>query len=520
MREAIPHTLGDLVRRAAVRWGDRVAFTFGERTTTFAQLDSITNQVANRLRAEGIGKGDRIAYLGKNTDIFFRLHWGAAKLGVVLVPVNWRLAPLEAAYVINDAEAILLFAAEGLASAVSGLCSVRKTITLEGATNDPASFAAWIEGASTDDLLCSVEPDDVILQLYTSGTTGHPKGAMLTGDSLIHIRTAQPPGAVWSSWSDDEAVLLSMPLFHIGGVGLSLNGLVFGARMFILQEFNPKVFLDHIAKDGVTRLFIVPAALKLLLQEPTIGEVDFSRLRCIAYGSSPISLELLRECLDVFKCSFVQNYGLTETCGTVVTLPPADHDPQGSPRMLSAGRAIEGVELGILDPSGHPLPAGEIGEIALRTRANMKGYWKLPEVTRATISDDGWLHTGDAGYLDEDGYLFIQDRLKDVIISGGENIYPAEVERVLNDHPDIAECVVFGIPDVKWGEAVHAVTVWREGVMPDVSGLSPWLKERLASYKLPKAYSVADSLPRNATGKVMRRDLREPYWAGQARRVG
>lgn len=520
MADDIPHTLGDLVRRAGARWPERIAFVDGNRRTSYGDLDRLTNKVANRLLSEGAGKGDRIAYLGKNTAEYFFLFWGAAKIGAVFVPVNWRLAPAEAAYVINDAEAILLFASDGFGIGLTGLETVRRTVALNGAGDEQGEFAEWIADAAESDPRCPVDPADVVLQLYTSGTTGHPKGAMLTGDSLIHVRTAQPAGSLWSSWSEDEVVLLSMPLFHIGGVGLSLNGLVFGARMFILQEFAAKVFLKHIAEEGVTRLFIVPAALKLLLAEPNVRDIDFSRLRCIAYGASPIGLDLLRECLDVFGCGFVQNYGLTETCGTVVTLTPDDHDPEGSPKMLSAGRAIDGVELGIMDTSGQLLAPGEIGEIVLRSRANMQGYWKLPEVTRETILADGWLRTGDAGYVDADGYLFIQDRIKDVVISGGENIYPAEIERVLNSHPDITEAVAFGIPHEKWGEAVHAVIVWREGASEDAAELNLWLRSRLASYKLPKSISSAETLPRNATGKLMRRELREPYWADRARRVG
>lgn len=518
--ESVPHTLGDLVRRAARRWPDRIAFVDGDLETSFGELDRLTNRVANRLLSEDVQKGDRIAYLGKNMTEYFLLFWGAAKIGAVFVPVNWRLAPAEARYVVDDAEAVMVFATEAFADDVGSPALVRRTVVLRAGAGNPRDFESWLAGATADDPFVGVDPHDVVLQLYTSGTTGHPKGAMLTGDSLVHIRTAQPPGALWSSWSDEEVVLLSMPLFHIGGVGLALNGLVFGGRMFILQEFNAALFLRYIEEEGVTRLFIVPAALKQLLAEPGVRDVDFGRLRCISYGSSPIGLDLLRECLEVFGCGFVQNYGLTETCGTVVALGPEDHLAEGSPKMLSAGRALEGVELAIADASGNLLGPGETGEILLRSRANMAGYWKLPDVTRDTISAEGWLRTGDAGYVDAEGYLFIQDRIKDVVISGGENIYPAEIERALNEHPDIVESVVFGIPDEKWGEAVHAVLVWRGDGEPDAATLNLWLALRLARYKLPKSYTSRESLPRNATGKILRRDLRAPYWSGRSRKVG
>jgi acyl-CoA synthetase (AMP-forming)/AMP-acid ligase II len=242
-------------------------------------------------------------------------------------------------------------------------------------------------------------------------------------------------------------------------------------------------------------------------------------MKYMLYGASPIPLDLLKECMAVFGCQFVQLYGMTETCGTVVVLEPEDHNPEGSPRMRSAGRPMHGVELAILDPEGQRVGVGNVGEIAIRSEANMTGYWKQPEATARTIAADGWLRTGDAGYLDADGFLYIHDRIKDMIISGGENIYPAEVENAIFGHPEVADVAVIGVPDAKWGESVKAMVVRAPDSTLSEAQIIAWARQRIAGYKAPRSVDFIEALPRNASGKILRRSLREPYWQALDRQV-
>jgi fatty-acyl-CoA synthase len=334
--------------------------------------------------------------------------------------------------------------------------------------------------------------------------------------SLVRAGGAERPD--WNKWSNDDVSLVAMPVFHIGGSGWGVLGLYHGAKGVIAREFDPTKVLDFFEKSGITKLFMVPAAMQFVVRQPRAREVDFSRLKYMLYGASPIPAALLKECIEVFKCGFVQMYGMTETTGTIVALPPEDH-VEGLDRMRSAGKALPGVELAILDADGNRLPSGEVGEIATRSGSNMAGYWNLPEATAKTLDKDNWLRTGDAGYLDKDGYLYIHDRIKDMIISGGENIYPAEVESAICDHPDVAEVAVVGVPDDRWGEAVKAIVVMKPGKKATSADIIGFTRQRIAGFKTPKSVDFIEALPRNASGKILRRHLRDPYWAGKDRQV-
>jgi acyl-CoA synthetase (AMP-forming)/AMP-acid ligase II len=287
----------------------------------------------------------------------------------------------------------------------------------------------------------------------------------------------------------------------------------------VLAEFTPDGFFDAVEHHGVTRLFIVPAALGILLNHPRCATVDYARLKYILYGAAPIPLELLRQCIDMFKCEFIQAYGMTETTGTICMLPPEDHDPAGNARMRSAGKALPGVELRIVDEDGNEVPLGDVGELITRSSNNMVGYWNLPEASAKAIDGEGWVRTGDAAYMDADGYLFIHDRVKDMIISGGENVYPAEVESAIYGHPDVLEVAVVGVPDAKWGEAVKAFCAPKPGASIDPENVIAYARERIAGFKVPKTVEVIDALPRNASGKILRKDLRAPFWVGYDRQV-
>lgn len=518
-----PATLTDVVRTQAKVRPDSIVFDFEGRLTTFEQLDKFTNRVANGLLALGLKPHDRIAYLGKNSDCYFELLLGAMKANIVMAPVNWRLAAPEVAYIVNSSSAAALFVGPefiDLARAIQPeIPNVRVIITTEGGAPEWRDYAAWRDAQTSEDPNIPVTGDDVALQLYTSGTTGKPKGAMLLHAnflSLISLDRDNPPA--WNVWNTSDVSLVAMPISHIGGSGWGLLGVYHGAKGIIAREFDPTKVLDFFENYGISKIFMVPAAMQFVVRQPRAREVDFSKLKYMLYGASPIPAALLRECIDVFGCGFVQMYGMTETTGTIVTLEPEDH-VEGRACMRSAGRARSGVELAILDADGKRLPTGEVGEIATRSGSNMKGYWNQPEATARTIDTDGWLRTGDAGYMDEDGYLYIHDRIKDMIISGGENVYPAEVESAICDHPDVAEAAVFGVPDDKWGEAVMAIVVAKAGKSISASDLLAFTRSRIAGFKTPKAVDFIAALPRNASGKILRRELRDPYWVGKERQV-
>jgi acyl-CoA synthetase (AMP-forming)/AMP-acid ligase II len=495
---------------------DMFAMIEDDRRLTYAALDARTAQVVAALQAAGLAKGDRIAWLGKNSDLYFMLFYGAARLGIVMVPVGWRLSPKEIAYIIGDTEARLLFAGPGFEEAARAIATelphVERVFSADEARD-------WIEQAARVDFT-PAGPSDAVLQLYTSGTTGNPKGAVLSNLNLFGLRVpAETAELPWSQWGEDEVALVAMPCAHIGGTGLGVLALSAGVPSYILAEFSPDGVLDAVEKGGVTRFFMVPAALQMVINHPRAAATDFSRLKYIIYGAAPIPLELLRECIKVFGAEFIQAYGMTETTGTIVSLWPEDHDPNGNIRMRAAGRALPGVELKVVDEDGNEVPIGEVGELMTRSSNNMLYYWKMPEATAKTVTDDGWIRTGDACYLDEDGYLFIHDRMKDMIITGGENVYPAEVESAIYGHPAIAEVAVIGVPDDKWGEAVKAVCVAKPGATIDEADVIAWTRAKIAAFKVPKTIDIIATLPRNASGKILRKDLRAPYWEGRERMV-
>ncbi len=497
---------------------------FEGRETNWAQFEARTNQAANGLAALGVKPGERICYVGKNTDWYFEAWFAATKIGAVMCPIGWRLAPPEVAFIIEDSKAPVVIVGEEFVEhveKVAALLSFRPKVIALGA-NDRGwpIYADWRDQQSNAPPAHVVDRQDVCIQLYTSGTTGNPKGVMLTHYNFTFLRkTMDDANLTWNRWSAEDVSLVAMPISHIGGSGWGFQSFYFGALAVIAREFDPNAVLDFIERDRISKLFLVPAAMQIVLRNPRAREVDYSRLKTILYGASPIPLELLKEGIAVFKCGFAQQYGMTETTGTVVALPPEDHDVAGAPRMRSAGKALPGMEIRVIADDGSTMPLGEVGEIAVKGPNNMKGYWNLPEATAKTLGADGWLRTGDAGYMDADGYVYIHDRVKDMIISGGENIYPAEVENAIFGHPAVAEVAVIGVPDEKWGEAVKAIVALKPGAEGDPASIIAWARERIAAFKTPKSVDFIDALPRNASGKILRRQLREPYWKGMTRAV-
>lgn len=486
------------------------------RTLTYGQLHRESNRIAHALHAAGLTPGDRVAYLGKESEHYYEVLFGCAKSGTVLVPVNWRLTAPEVSHILQDSGTELLFVEAEFAPLLDRLTSPppRNVVRL-GA---PEGFSAWKASHPDTDLLAHATADTPVAQLYTSGTTGLPKGVVLAHRSFFAIRDAMASeGLDWIDWRAGDVALIGIPGFHVGGLWWATQNFNAGTTVVAMRAFAARDAVDLIRDLGVTTACVVPAMLRLMLGEPGVSAADFASLRKTVYGGSPISQALLEESLAVLGCEFAQIYGLTETGNTAVCLPPHDHVP-GGPRMQAAGHPYPGVRSKVIDDQGRELPAGAVGEVCLATEARMVEYWGLPDKTAETLID-GWIHTGDAGYIDQDGYLFIRDRIKDAILVAGENVYPAEIENALEHHPGVAEALVVGAPDERWGESVHAFVVAAPGPRPSPRELHTFLVSRLASFKLPARYEFIDQVPRNPSGKILRRELRDRFWAAADRKV-
>lgn len=518
-RPAPLRTLADIVRVQAVARADQPAILCEGRRVDYAALHRVSKQAAHGIRAAGLRPGDRLAYLGKESEHYYELLFGAAKSGTVLVPINWRLTANEVEHVLRDSGSKLLFVdsvTEPVARKVAAEVPGITIISLDCAHAPGGGFTDWVSAFPDAELLTRVRPDDPIVQMYTSGTTGLPKGVVLAHRSFFAVRDAlASEGLDWIDWREGDRSLIGMPGFHIGGLWWALQGFSAGVTNVVIREFTPSGAVELIRKLGVTTACMVPAMLRLVLAEPGATKADFTTLRKIIYGGAPISESLLAECVAGFGCDFAQIYGLTETGNTALCLPPADHVPG---KLRAAGRPYPGFEVAIVDSEGNRLPAGEIGEVCLRTPAAMVEYWNLPEATAKTLVD-GWVHTGDAGIVDEDGYLFIRDRIKDMIIVAGENVYPAEIENVITKHPGVAEAAVVGVPDQRWGEAVHAFVVPVDGQEVQARDLAAFVQGKLAAFKAPLRYEFLDKVPRNPSGKILRRELRARFWRDEERAV-
>jgi long-chain acyl-CoA synthetase len=511
----------DIIRQnVANQPPDKIAVELPGQSSTWPELHARAGQISAALTEAGVGSQDRVALIDKNAIEYFELLFGAGMLDAVLVAVNWRLAAEEMRYIVNDSDAKVLvvheeFAEQLAAMVASGLDHNPKIIVI-GAAGEHTSWNDWLEGRPTDDPGGEGGPEAVALQLYTSGTTGLPKGAQLTNHNFTSLLASA------ESWGmDDNAVnLAAMPLFHIGGSGWALYGMSNGAITILMRELDPNGALEMLQDKGVTHAFLVPAVLQFLQLMPH-DHIDLSKMQLMAYGASPITEEVLVGSMEMFGCDFIQVYGLTETTGAVTQLFPEDHDPGGEKAHLlrSAGQPLPGVQLKIVDEDTlESLPDGEVGEIWIQADSNMVGYWKLPEATAEALPGDRWFRSGDAGYL-KDGYLFIHDRVKDMIVSGGENVYPAEIENVLMKHAAVADAAVIGVPDEKWGETPKALVVKAPDTDPDPKEIIAFCKESLAGFKCPTSVDFVDALPRNPSGKILKKDLRAPFWADHDRNV-
>ena len=492
----------ELTRFWATRRPLAPATWFEGRTRTWAELDRLTTELAAGLiDVLGVRPGERVAILDQNSDDYLALLYACDKAGAVATPLNWRLTGREVGLLAVDAEAVCVVAGDEFRAAadsagvrVLGFDELPRVVGAPDPHRDDESRVFW--------------------QLYTSGTTGLPKGAMITGHNLFS--TISNFGIEMPEMRAGARCLVPMPLYHTGGCGWCTAVLLFGGTAVIMRDLEPERVLRTIVEQEVEVGFVVPSLLRAMTRTDYARGADFSKLAAVIYGASPIALPVLEEAIATFACRFVQVYGLTETTGPITFLQHEDH--RGD-RLLSCGRASFGSELRIVDADGDELLPGEIGEIVYRGPGTIAGYWRRPDETAAAIRD-GWLHTGDAGSEDADGYFYIKDRVKDMIVSGAENVYPAEIESVLSGHPGIADVAVIGVPDARWGEAVKAIAVRRPGATgPAEAELIEWARARLAGYKLPRSVDFVDAIPRNPSGKVLKGELRERYWQGVARRV-
>jgi acyl-CoA synthetase (AMP-forming)/AMP-acid ligase II len=520
-------SLTEVLRERAQRHPDRIAFHTGDQSITYRDFDARVDRAAAALAASGVGRGDRVAVLDKNSLEYAEQLFGAARIGAVQVPINYRLAPAEVAYIVNNAQAKVFIVGPEFVPVLDAIADklehTRHTIVIDGdghghAEHGHQDYASWVEAHEAGEPADAEDTDDVFVQLYSSGTTGLPKGVMLTHDNFLSVLPLS--NDVWSI-DDDTVMMVAMPMYHVAGNALTTCVIFDGITGVIAREPDPVAIARAIERHRVTHVFLVPVLLQFMQLIPEVAEADMSSLELLLYGASPISDDVLRGAMEMLPGTrFMQVYGLTETTGAITYLPSEDHVPDGpkAHRLRSAGIANPSVELKIVDPATMAeVPLGEVGEILCRTPQNMKGYWAMPDATKSALLPDGYFRTGDAGYMDEEGYLYIHDRVKDMIISGGENIYPAEVENVLMNHPQVNDCAVIGVPDEKWGETPKAIVVLAEDV-PDQE-LIEWCRDRLAHFKCPTSVERRDEIPRNPTGKMLKRELRAPYWQGQERSV-
>ena len=522
--EALPDPvfLDDRLTHWATATPDAEAFTYLGRTWTWAQWDERVRRLAGALRSMGVGRGDVVSFLDKNHPACVELSMAAASLGAANAIINFRLAGDEIDYAVNDSGATVLLVGSELLPTISRirdrLLHVEEVIEVTPDGGEGDQYEALLARSEPVGRDPGVTPEDVCLVMYSSGTTGRPKGVMLTQANMIAHTLAAHDG--WGFDPGDKN-MVSMPLFHVGGSSYVLFSIHDGVPSVMTRDPDGASLAGAIMQ-GANRTFLVPAVLAQVLQSGPDAVALFGRLKTYCYGAAPMPLPLLRAAIEAWPdTDFIQVYGLTELCGVITHLMPPEHRDADHPhRLVSAGKPLPGAEVRVVDPGTlEDVGTGEHGELWFRSPQVMKGYLGQPGATAEVITEDGWFRTGDMGKVDADGYVYVEDRLKDMIISGGENIYSPEIERVLAEHPAVAEVAIIGVPDDRWGESVKAVVALKPGSEATEEELIAHTREHLASFKCPKSVDVLEALPRNPTGKILKRSLRAPYWEGRDRQV-
>jgi acyl-CoA synthetase (AMP-forming)/AMP-acid ligase II len=495
---------------------DRPAIICGEHTMNYGELDRFTRTFVGWLSKLGLRHQDRVAYLGRNSDLFFPVFFGCAQAGAVVVPLNWRCTPPELAYMLEDSETRLLLVdpdfLDVATQSVASLPNKPLVVTTESCSTSQNSLRQVLEDLDRAAAPCgsSLDPSTICMQMYTSGTTGRPKGVLLSEHAWSVARQLELESPDYEDFTGDDIILSPMPNFHVGGISWMLLGLVRGCTCVLTPDPSPTNILELCQKHGVTRTFVVPTVIRIIVDEVRRTGRPLPKLKTIYYGAAPMGLSLLEDAISTFDCGFGQFYGMTEICGAAVFLNNANHDVRNPQRLASVGTALPGIEIEIRDVEGIPVGVRQHGEIWIKSPTIMTGYWRLPEAT-AHVLLDGWYRTGDGGYLDEGGYLYLTDRIKDMIISGGENVYPAEVEEALRRHPAVFDAAVFGRKDDKWGEVIAAAIELAPGQQLSPDALIAELRSRLAGYKIPREIHFVDALPRTASGKVQRGEVKSRF---------
>jgi len=509
--------LADLLPYHAARAPARVALTFEGRAYSYADVDEQSNRIANALHARDIKRQDRVAFYGRNSADFFLALFGVAKSGGCFLPLNWRLAADELAAIVGDASPAFAFVEPDFAPVWMVICAMLGHDIPHLILHEPGTLAGWFGAAPAAPPPRIAHEDDGVIQLYTSGTTGRPKGVVHTHASFNHSRLSEHLEPAYD-WRDGDVFLFAVPNFHLLGIALSLQCLYNGIALSIRRQFLPEDYLAGIQADRPTLLVLTPTMIQMLIDHPHAARTDFGSVRLLMYAGSPISLGLAKRAINVIPCNFMQFYGQTETSGPVSLLRPDEHDLKDEQKLKSCGRPLPLIRLRVVDADGGDVADGMPGELMVCAPAASAGYWRQPAETEEKFRD-GWYYTGDVAYRDSAGMFYIYDRLKDMIVSGGENIYSAEVESVLSTHPAVSSVAVIGVPDARWGEAVKAVVVLREGEAGDTAALLAHCRERLAGYKMPKSIDFVEALPMTGTGKISKKDLRAPFWANMERSV-
>ena len=507
-------TFAYIIHRHALLRPDAEAYVYGQERVTYSEFNAKVNSLVHALQELGVNKGDSIGLLSWNCLEYAIVYGAAMKGGYILSRFNPRLGNEELNYLVNYSEVSTLFVGPEQAPIVDslkpGLSGVKNYLSLEGKSEGMISLRELLSSYPTEEPYVEIEEDDPLHIIYTSGTTGTPRGAVYANrhvweDTRTYIiNTGLQPG--------DRHIQVS-PLFHIAGDTIFRSIMYLGACNIIMKTFDPAETLNLIQEEKATHVSIVPTHLVAMLALPEVKKYDTSSLKMMWYGGSPMPLEVLKRGIEVFGPAFGQGYGQSESGPAICHLPREEHTVLGTPEqkiLSSTGQPDVGVQVRIVDDNGEDTDSGEPGEIIVRSKHIMKEYWKKPEDTASTIID-GWLYTGDIGYYDENGYIYIVDRKKDKIITGGENVFPREVEEILYRHPDVHEAAVIGIPDPYWVEKVHAVISLKKGSSCTAEELIAFCKKNLAGYKSPKSVEFVDALPKNAAGKILKRELRDKY---------
>lgn len=512
------------LRRAAQQRPTSIATVTGDRRRSYAELADRVQRFAGALREMGLRRGDRVAMLALNSDRYVEYMLAVWWVGGAVNPVNTRWSPKEIAYSLDDCDTRILLVDDAFAGQVADIRKASRCLaTVIHAGDGPApqglpSYEVLLAQAEpVEDALCA--DDELAGVFYTGGTTGFPKGVMLTHTNLL---TNALGYLLDLPYDEDEVILGVAPIFHQAGLCVLVRSLLRASRLVLVPAFSPPAVMQAIQDERASFTLLVPTMIQMLVDDPLIGNYDLSSLRKLLYGASPISEALLDRAFDALPgVQFMQGYGLTEGGGPFTLLAHHYHTAEGRAggKLRSCGRPVWGMEIRVVDAEGIDLPPGTVGELIARGPGVMLGYWNKPAETAAALRD-GWLWSGDAGYLGDDGLLYLVDRTKDMIVSGGENVYSAEVENAVSSHPAVASCAVIGIPDDKWGEAVHAVVVLKAGQSATIEIIREHCKQHIAGYKCPRSVEFRDSLPLSGPGKVLKYQLREPYWKDRQRRIG